>query len=313
MDDVLAVGTALVDILVGQVNQIPDPGDLKLVTQFGVATGGVASTFARDCARLGLATGLVASVGNDPLGELLIRELKSDGVRLRQIRHDERLATGGSVVLINSNGERSFLHLPGASIQIASPELVDVTKCRHLHLGGTPLLPEYDGPRGEALFRRARLHGVTTSFDTIMNESGWEQTRRLLPFTDIAMPSYEEAFLLTGYRDPADQAHFLLQAGARIAVVKLGSEGAWIADADRAFMAIPSEEIKAIDTTGAGEAFCAGFVYGLLFDWNLEKTAAFATACGSLATQAVGGPTAIESLEKVLKWLDRYPVTLRQI
>ncbi|PSR35625.1 MAG: hypothetical protein C7B44_13230 [Sulfobacillus thermosulfidooxidans] len=308
--DVLAIGMAVADIIIKQVDKLPPKGGLEQVERFVVSTGGVASTFSRNAARLGLQVGLLATVGKDLLGDMLLSELRGDGIDTSLVLRQPDVPTGGTVVLVDSQGERSFYHYPGASLKLLAPSYVPLDAYRHIHLGGSPLVPEYDGLQGLKLFADAHATGVSTSIDTVYSKDGnWEATRELLRMTDIALPSYQEALELTGTQDPLDQARFLIDRGVEIAVIKLGEQGALILPRGGSPQFVHPPKIHPIDNTGAGEGFCAGFIFGYLNQWDLFRTSQFAVACGALATQTIGGPLKISSPNDIEEWMCRNGMT----
>ncbi len=311
--DVLAIGMTGADVLVRPVDHLPPAQGLQLIENLVFSTGGVASSFARDCARLGLSVSLAGSVGKDDFGRLVMKDLQSDGVGLEHfLQHDDQ-RTASTVVLIDSAGERSFLHCPGAADRLIDVAGIDVTGYRHIHLGGVPSIP-CDGVKGVELFRRARNAGVSTSIDTVYSPlDRWNGTREVLSETDIAMPSHQEAAKLTGEEEPPRQAAYLLNHGVRIAVIKLGAQGAvFFTQGQRPFQAIPPHA-AVMDTTGAGEAFCAGFVYAFLNRWDLIASAEFAVMCGSFATQTIGGPTAMRRANQMLTLAQDWKPSIRYL
>lgn len=308
--DVLAIGMAVADVVVKPVDGLPPKGGLDTVETFVITSGGVASTFSHNIARLGLKAGLLATIGCDLLGQMLLQDLIRDGVDVSLVRQASELPTGGTVVLVDSRGERSFYHYPGASLKLLGPDSVPVEAYRHIHLGGSPLIPEYEGIHGLKLLSEARNKGVSTSIDTVYSQTAdWEGTRQLLKMTDIALPSYDEAVRLTETDDPIDQARYLVDRGVRVAVIKLGEQGALILEKEGAPILVHPPSIVSLDNTGAGEGFCAGFICGYLKRWDTIRTASFAVSCGALATQSIGGPLNISSMHDIECWVRDNPVT----
>ena len=304
--DVLAVGMAGVDILIGPADALPPPNGMRMMREMKFSTGGVASTYARDAARLGMSAALATGIGGDLFGELLSAEHAKDGVDLTFSLRSGGLPTAGTVVLIDSAGERSFLHRRGAADRLIDPARIDGRLFRHVHIGGQPLVPEYGGEAGAAFLRRMREEGATTSMDTVFSAlDDWAPARALLPELDVALPSYEEAVpLCEGERDPLRQLQYMLARGAAAAAVKLGAEGAVFAARGEAPFQIRPTPVRTVDATGAGEAFCAGFTYGWLAGWELERSARLAVACGALATQELGGPDALRPVADVFAWAE---------
>ena len=123
-----------------------------------------------------------------------------------------------------------------------------------------------------------------------------------LPYMDYAVPSIEEARMVTGRREPADVAKALMEYGVKIVGLKMGEEGCYIRSADEE-LRIPKYDVEAVDACGAGDAFSAGFLTGILKGWDLDKTGRFANAVGALCVTAIGATTGIRSLEETLAFM----------
>jgi sugar/nucleoside kinase (ribokinase family) len=171
---------------------------------------------------------------------------------------------------------------------------------RALHLAGALVMPELDGEPAAAVLERAKERGVTTSLDTVWDATGrWERVLPSLPFVDLFVPSLAEAAAISGEQEPQAAAAWLLERGVGTVALKLGAEGCYIAG-EGFERVVPAPAVESVDSTGAGDAFAAGFLYGRLAGWPLERTAAFANAAGALATTAVGAVEGITGLDEVL-------------
>ncbi|MCX8025147.1 MAG: PfkB family carbohydrate kinase, partial [Thermanaerothrix sp.] len=187
-----------------------------------------------------------------------------------------------------------------------------LTQVRHIHVASyflqtnlQPGLPE--------LFRRARALGITTSLDTNYDPSGqWRGFDALLTQTDVLFLNETEACSLSRESNTEAAARKLaMQVG--VVAIKLGARGALAIQGSR-FVYVPGLPVKVVDTVGAGDSFDAGFVYGYLHRWDLERTLRLAVICGSLSTQAAGGiaaqPTLPEALDILTTWEEKGSPTL---
>ena len=130
-----------------------------------------------------------------------------------------------------------------------------------------------------------------------------------LPFVDLFMPSYDEAVKLSGQTEPEKIAEFFLDKGVKNVIIKLGADGAYIKSEDVDGKVFPTyRSIKPIDTTGAGDSFCAGFLAGLSQGWNFEESAKLANAVGTHCIMAVGASNGIVPLEEILKFMKNTPL-----
>jgi sugar/nucleoside kinase (ribokinase family) len=169
---------------------------------------------------------------------------------------------------------------------------------RALHVAGALVLEGLDGEPTALLLAEARRRGIQTSVDTVFDAEGrWERLLPSLPHCDLVTPGLAEAQGITGEREPARAAARLRELGARVAAVTLGPDGCYVAGDDFDGH-VPGIEVEAVDGTGAGDAFAAGFLYGLLAGWPLERCARFANAAGALATTALGAFEGVGDLDE---------------
>jgi sugar/nucleoside kinase (ribokinase family) len=152
-----------------------------------------------------------------------------------------------------------------------------------------------------AFLRRAREAGLRTSLDTQWDTHGeWMKVLApSLPFADYTLLNEDEARMLTGFSEPAAAARALREHGAKHIVIKLGPRGCW---ADGVFIA--GHEVKAVDTTGAGDCFSGGFVAALQRGMEIEAAARFANAVGALAVQKVGATAGVLDWGATMRFLE---------
>ena len=124
-----------------------------------------------------------------------------------------------------------------------------------------------------------------------------------LPYVDYFVPSIEEARMCTGKHEPADVAKVLMDGGVKVVGLKMGEEGCYIRSANEEIR-IPRFNVNAVDALGAGDAFAAGFLVGVLKGWDLEKTGRFANAVGAHCVMELGATTGIKSLEEILAFVE---------
>jgi sugar/nucleoside kinase (ribokinase family) len=277
-------------------------GSLGLVDEISLRGGGCALNTASVLARFGLPASVVGKVGADPLGDFVLGLLDERGIERLGVLRDPEAPTSVTVVLVDSGGERTFLHLPGANGCLRLDELDEdvLFSGRALHLAGALVMPELDGEPAAAVLKRAKERGLTTSLDTVWDATGrWERLLPSLPFVDVFVPSLAEAAEVSGEQKAPAAAAWLRERGVGTVALKLGRDGCYIAGEEfEGFVA--ASAVDAVDSTGAGDAFAAGFLYGHLAGWPLDRTAAFANAAGALATTAVGAVDGVTGLDEVL-------------
>jgi sugar/nucleoside kinase (ribokinase family) len=300
--EVLCAGIIVADAIASPVDEIPDKGRLALVDSVQLHTGGCALSTASALVRLGVPTSLCGCVGDDLLGGVLVREAQARGVDTSSVMLSGAL-TSASVVLDASDGERTFLHNPGASGALTAEDVeraLAASGAGRLHIGGALVLPAIDGEPMATLLEGVRARGIVTSLDPVDDPTGgWDRLHACLPHLSEICPNLTEARGITGQKAPEDCAVWLLDRGVQRVAIKMGRQGAYAADAHTAAYVEPFR-IQARDETGAGDAFAAGLIYGLLQDWPLEEAVRLANAVGALSTTGIGASTALPTLEEAM-------------
>ena len=287
MTDVVCLGILVADAIARPVPPVAPRGALALVDEISLHGGGCALNTASALTRLGLSAAVCGKVGTDPFGDFLLRQLDERGVARDGVLRDPAIATSATVVLVDDEGERTFLHVPGANGRLRAGELDPsvLYAGRALHLAGALVMPELDGEPTAAILSEAKARGVVTSLDPVWDATGrWERLLPSLPHLDLLTASLAEAEAISGERGPEAAAEWLRSRGASTVAVTLGADGCWVTGVGR----VPAPAVTAVDGTGAGDAFVAGFLYGMLEDRPPERCAALANRLGALATTAVG-------------------------
>jgi sugar/nucleoside kinase (ribokinase family) len=302
VSDVVCLGILVADAIARPVHELPERGTLGLVDEIALRGGGCALNTASALAKLGLSSAVVGKVGRDALGDFVLGLLRDRAVDVSGVLRDAAAPTSATVVLVDSRGERTFLHLPGANGTLRADELdrERLFAGRALHVAGSLVMPELDGEPTAAILREARARGLLTSLDTVFDATGrWERVQPSLPLLDLFTPGLPEARALTGEDEPPRVAAWLRERGVREVALTMGAAGCYAAGDDFEGFIEPVP-VRAVDGTGSGDAFAAGLLYGKLAGWPFERAARFANAVGALATTAVGAVEGVPSLEQAL-------------
>lgn len=300
--DVVCVGIVVADVVARPVDELPLRGSLGLVDAIELHGGGCALNTASALARLGLRAAVAGKVGADAFGDVLVRLLDERGVDRRAVLRDPAAPTSASVALVGGDGERTFLHVPGANDALAAKELDGelLYAGRCLHVAGTGVLERLDGEPFAGLLAGARRRGLATSLDTTWDASGrWHRVVHALPHLDLACPSLAEARAISGETEPARAAAWLRARGVGEVALTVGPDGCY-ASGFGFEGHVPAPAVDALDGTGAGDAFAAGLLYGRLAGWPFERSVRFACTAGALATTAVGAYAGVAGLEETL-------------
>lgn len=304
--DVASVGIIVADVLARPVDRMPEIGKLVLVDAMELHLGGLAAATARVLAKLGAKVTLIGKVGNDGFGDFVLETLRESGVNTAGVKRDSRASTSGTMVMISADGERTFVHYPGVSNEVREED-VDfgiVEKARILHFGGPFLLAQLDGEPIARIFRRARSLGKITSMDTAWDGKGrWlKLIEPSLKHLDIIHASIEEAHAISGKDEPREMAKFFQSCGVGTVVIKMGAQGCYVRNKDDEHR-IEGLRVDVVDTTGAGDAFVGGFLFGVSKNWNLIECGRFANAVGALTVTKMGGSEAVESYDATVAFM----------
>lgn len=304
MYDVSIIGPAIIDILAAPVNEtVFSRGSLPMET-IEMSFGGDALNEAVILTRLGKKVQLITKVGGDEAGKRVLNYMKDNGISPESAVVKKDLYTGINIFLIDEKGNRHFLTNPHGSLRKLALEDIDRyidSAAGIVSFAGMFISPLLTIPKMKQLFSRIKEKDRILAVDMTKAKNGetLDDLRELLPYIDYIFPNEEEIALLTGEKDPCRNAQELVKRGVKTAVVKCGEKGCVAADKNgvKAFPAVAAE--ACVDTTGAGDAFAAGFIWGLSNGWNLEDCAKFACAAASCNIERFGATAGIESPEKV--------------
>lgn len=304
MSGVVVIGELNVDAVATGLAQEPKLGLEIIAEDFQLTLGSASAIFASGVAKLGHEVTFVSKVGRDDFGDFCLEALRANGVPVRHVLRDPAVKTGITLAL-STRRDRALVTYLGA---ISSLRYEDVRPSllkgrSHLHLTSY-FLQEGLRPSFARLFREARAAGLSTSFDPNSDPtSSWgEELWEVLAHTDIFFLNRDEALGLTRARDTRGALKAL---GERVpcAVIKQGAKGA-VAIMDGSVANAPGFKVDALDTTGAGDTFAAGFVTARLEGLSLEECLRRGNACGALSTLKAGGTAnqpGREALERFLR------------
>ena len=250
--------------------------------------------------RMGLGCVLASVVGDDDYGQVCRDKLIAEGVGVQHIRIDPSEQTGVTISLVYP-GDRLLLTRLGSMAAVDGTVLagVDFTGFRHVHCGSLFLLDRLRADLPEIL-TRARKAGCSVSLDPGWDPAEtWDRTAlaAVLPLVDVILPNQAEALAMTGAAKPEAALAELRAMGAARVAMKNGAEGGLCLGRD-GLVRQPGFPAEAIDTTGAGDAFNAGFVLGLLRGWSDDDCLRLAVACGSVAVTAESGTGGLAGLDQ---------------
>jgi len=294
--DVVGLGHCNWDYL-GIIDRIPEfDAPVRDMADFLEAGGGPVATALVALARLGVRTGHVGILGDDEPGFKIRRAFEREGVDVCHLRVQRGARSKVSLVLVEAaTGRRSIVCYRGTNdeLRLQDSDREYVTAARFLHLDGNQM--------GAAITaaRWMREAGGTVVLDANKPRACLHE---LLPLVDVLITNstFPEAY--TGHEDLSRAQHELMGTGASMVVTTLGEDGC-VCRTGSSSVRVPGFVVDIVDTTGAGDAFHGGFIYGLLQDWDLARTARFANAVAALSCTALGGRVALPRLQNVEAFL----------
>ena len=330
---VTVIGAAVVDIMAGPVDKsLFDKGSVP-AENMGISCGGDALNESVILSKLGMDTELVTLVGNDGASEMIFKCLRDNGISADKVAVDEGIVTGTNIVLVDGDGERSFITNPVSSLRKLSKEPIlahvddmgDIVSFASIFV--SPMLKVEDMAEVFAKIKEKPGRILVADMTTAKNGEKIGDLEPILKYIDYIIPNEKEAMLLTGEADPEAAARSFIEHGAKCVIIKCGKKGCLYARADGALGqgsnadgavsrsnadaalgkgsnadgdgsrsnadsiemgSVAAFPAKVIDTTGAGDSFVAGFIYGLAGGNSLADCCRLGCAVASIVVEHLG-------------------------
>ncbi|GBD11108.1 Ribokinase [bacterium HR23] len=303
---ILVVGGINMDLVV-VTPRFPNPGETVVGERFFITPGGKGANQAVACARLGARSSLVGRVGNDTFGQDLLASLTAAGVSLEGVGQDDLAPSGVAFIEVDASGQNRIVQVVGANGR-CGPE--EAKKAQRLlrHADAVLFCLEVSPLLLLEVARAARDLGVLVVFNPAPAKPF---PPALYPFAHYIVPNETEAEALVGHpvrdREGARRAsEALLARGCQGVVITLGERGAFFKTAE-AEGHLPAFPVQAVDTVGAGDAFCGALTVALAEGMGLRDAVRFANAAGAVAVTKPGAQEAMPTREEVEAMLRRFP------
>jgi ribokinase len=282
--DVVGFGALNVDKLC-HVNRIACGGEESFILSISEAAGGSAANTIVGLARLGLKTGFIGKVTNDHEGHLLLNDFKKERVNTDGITVAKRGRSGNVTAFVDKTGERALYVHPSVNDTLTLKEIdLEYAQCTEfMHLASMDEKPFLTQRQLVEM-----LPNVKVSLDPgeIYARKGIAKLAPILRKCYVFMPSENELRMLTG-KPFREGAAIILKRGVGIVAVKLGQKGCYVTNGKESHFIEPSDA-KPVDKTGAGDAFCAGFLYGLIKEKDLYECGRLGNFVASRCIEKIG-------------------------
>jgi len=303
--DVVSIGVMAYDMILCTVDERVFTRDTTMLSEVGVSSGGGAMTQAVIAQRLGCKTALVGKVGTDAFSAFLIKVLQDAGVDYSNVKISPNDTMSLTFALVRPDGRRHFIGWQGSNNRTLCMEDFDlsiVKKAKIVSYGSFYFLQGLDKEGIEVILSEAKKAGAITVADSASD--AFSQGKNIvfdnLPMLDYFIPSFVEAEYLTEETSPAKMADFLLKKGCKNVIIKLGVDGCFVANHKIAQVVPTFNNVKACDTTGAGDNFVGGFLTGLIDGDDILTAVRFANAVASISVTGMGAITAVQNKQQVL-------------
>lgn len=292
--DVIGIGACTIDHLF-VVDQLPKFGEIVCSSTYDRQLGGAVATALVALAQFGISTQLISKIGSDYEGDFIITEFQRKNVDISNLAIEKNGVSRVILVLIDrASGERCFTWRPEnlKPLELTHSNQIAIQSAKILHLNES----------NETTMQAAKW--AKNANVTIVFDGGWlsESVNELLQMVDIPIVSEEFGKQWIPNATANKVIEELFNLNKSIAVVTLGAKGC-IVKSEKGTFAFPAFPIKAIDTTGAGDAFRAGFIYGLLQNWEIEQIICFSSAVAAINCLTIGGQAGLPTVDMVERFL----------
>ncbi|MBR4759039.1 MAG: carbohydrate kinase family protein [Lachnospiraceae bacterium] len=304
--DILCIGTALVDSIIKGFDKEPISASGYRARSGSLNVGGEAVNEAATAAKLGMNTGILCFLGNDPAGDMILHTLSDFGVDTSFIIRENDHPTPVTTMFVNDDGTRKSITNGAHRYNFHPEKYADrFLSAKAIILGSLFRAPFDDPDIIYSVLKTAGDAGILIFADTKLpnfHPLSLEDLKDCLPLVDYITPNEDEAKYYTNEDTPEEMADIFLGYGIKNVIIKLGSKGCYLANKKERIL-LPACNIDAVDATGAGDSFVAGFASELLRSASDRDALRFGNACGAITTTAVGATAALQDREQVLAFL----------
>ncbi|MBR2547382.1 MAG: carbohydrate kinase family protein [Eubacterium sp.] len=306
--DIVYIGTAIIDSIIMGFDPEPVSAAGFRAESGSLNIGGEAVNGSIAASKLGMKTAVLCSLGNDAAGDLIESELIKHGVDTSCIIRSDEHQTPITTIFVSEDGNRRSITNTAHRYNF-HPEryLEKILDAKAVVLGSLFRAPFNDPEVIRAVAGAAHSEGMMVFADTKLpnfRKLSLDDIADSLPLIDYITPNEDEGRYCSGKDDPEEMADAFLDRGARNVIIKLGSRGCFFKNRETSIR-LPAYEIEAVDATGAGDNFLAGFAAELIRGSSIREALEFANACGAICSTAVGSGTALQNREQVQEFIAR--------
>lgn len=313
--EVVVAGIVVVDHVAAPVDRLPDSGQLVLTDDCILSIGGSAANVAVDLAKMEISNTIYGCVGDDAFGGFAKDYLQRHGVDMSCLTTVSGVATSQTLIVNVKGQDRRFIHHKGANDVFSSEHFPreQIRDAKVLYLGGFFLMDRLDAEKAAPIFKEAREQGVVTLLDVVTPGPNDYLTslERILPHTDVFLPNADEGELITGSKDPVEQAKVFRELGAKTVVITQGDKGSVLVSEEVRLRA-ESFPVTFVDGTGGGDAFDAGYIAGLLKGASPKECLLLGSALGASCVQQSGATDGVFTRAQAEQFLNSHTLKIEE-
>jgi sugar/nucleoside kinase (ribokinase family) len=314
--EVLSAGIIVADHVCTPIDHLPAAGELVMADHLLLTIGGCAANAAVDLGKMGVRAAVVGRVGGDVFGRVVADLLRERQIDVAAIQFSSTADTSQTLIVNVKGQDRRFIHSFGANAEFSAADisLERVRQCRVLYLGGYLLMPSLRQEELVPVFAAARKAGARTVLDVVTPGPGdyLPRLEKLLPHVDVFLPNHHEGELITGEADPLCQAQVFHRLGAGTVVITMGGEGSLLVSAAERLRA-GAYPVEFVDGSGGGDAFDAGYIFGLLQGMDTEDCLRYASALGASCVRAIGTTPGVFTRPECEAFLKQHTLHIERI
>ncbi len=301
--DVIGLGEIVVDVLL-KIPHFPKPDEKIYVVHSEKQAGGVTANFCVGVARQGLRVAFIGAIGNDAEGNYLRERLLQEGVDDRFLSTKEQCQTPVNIVMVSEIGEKAILQSEHMRITLPHKELIQadlIQTSKHLHLTAINFETAYEA------IKLAKRNGLTISLDLeaqVVRDYP-DKIHMLLEYVDFLLPNRLGAYEFTKITNPSKASLKFLDYGPSVIIMTLGENGVLLTTEEKQESHPAYQVENVVDTTGAGDAFNAGFITGFLLGRSLDQSIKQGQATAALKIQGMGAQASLPSLQQLEEYMER--------
>jgi sugar/nucleoside kinase (ribokinase family) len=310
MPTVITLGVHILDVLGRHVETIPPGQNIDIIDEIRLTVAGTAAGSAVDLAKLGADVVTMGAIGKDEPGNFIVDTMNRYGINTDNLVRKDGVQTSCTMLPIRPNGERPALHVLGTNAELSLDDINwDAIKAAdYLHFGGTYLLPKLDGEPMAEVLKFAKENNTVTTADilAVPHDDMLSIIEPSLPYIDYFMPGIEEAAMISGIDEDKteDIINFFLDKGLKYAVFTMGGAGSMIGSRELdEWIRVPAFKVPVVDSTGCGDAYCAGFIVGLTKGWSLDQCGLFGAAASAQVITGLGSDAGIVDFDQTYAFM----------